>query len=144
MSYLIDVHLTIPIDIRLLYEKVDFRVGELGAQLSHDVSELLGVDCPRSVLVEKLLGFDFFFCGETIPAGITKVAGFHSIGISRMGWQTEPKGKEGAGKHKRGKNTTWRGAWIGIVFVFDCQASVSTLGELKGGYCRLLPALQML
>lgn len=74
--YLVDVHLAIPIDIRLLYEKVDLRVGQLGAQLSHNVSELLGVDCPRSVLVKKLFFCCEFFSdvfrilfGETFPAG---------------------------------------------------------------------------
>lgn len=54
-SYLVDVHLTVPVNVRLFYEQVDLGVSKLRTQLSHDVSELLCVDRPRPVLVEKLL-----------------------------------------------------------------------------------------
>ena len=77
--YLVDVHLTIPIDIRLLYEEVDLRVGQLGAQLSHNVSELLGVDRPRPVLVEKLFCSSSSGFGEAFPAGITVAQSFHRV-----------------------------------------------------------------
>lgn len=54
MTCLVDVHLAISVDIRLLYKEVYFRVGELRSKLSHDVSQLLRVDRSRTVLVEKL------------------------------------------------------------------------------------------
>lgn len=51
---LVDVHLAISVDIRLLYKEVYFRVCEFSSELSHDVSQLLRVDRSRTVLVEKL------------------------------------------------------------------------------------------
>lgn len=51
---LVDVHLAISIDVCLLYKEVYFRVGKLRSQLSHNVSQLLRVDRPRTVLVKKL------------------------------------------------------------------------------------------
>lgn len=54
LTCLVDVHLAISVDVRLLYKEVYFRVGELRSKLSHDVSQLLRVDRSRTVLVEKL------------------------------------------------------------------------------------------
>lgn len=113
--YLVDVHLTIPIDIRLLYEEVDLRVGQLGAQLSHNVSELLRVDRPRPVLVEKLFCSSSFGFGEAFPAGITVAQSFHRVfgnGTRKIHEGTKARVRpRDRGRRIDGYDTTRQGVW---------------------------------